>query len=114
MRKIVYLQIFATMVIAAFSALLGGEDAAVSALLSGLACALPNALFAVNLGIFLKVSPEKAPVIFLIGEFIKIIAIALLLCLVVVLYEDLIWPAVIITIIVVLNCSFLGLLLTRE
>lgn len=114
MRKIVYLQIFATMVIAVFSALLGGESAAVSALLSGFACALPNAIFAANLGIFLKISPKSAPVIFLIGEFIKIIAIALLLCLVVVLYEDLIWPAVIVTMIVVLNCSFLGLLLTRE
>lgn len=113
MRKIVYLQVFATMVIAVFSALLGGESAAVSALLSGFACALPNAIFAANLGIFLKISPKSAPVIFLIGEFIKIIAIALLLCLVV-LYEDLIWPAVIVTMIVVLNCSFLGLLLTRE
>ena len=113
MRKIVFLQIIATFGVAAVSALCGGESAAVSALLTGFSCAVPNAIFAANLSALGKLSPSSSPLFFLIGEFIKLIAMALLLVLVVMLYEDLVWPAMIITMIVVLNCSFLGLL-TRE
>ena len=113
MKKIVLLQIVATIGVAVFSALLGGESAALSAFLAGLACLVPNALFALNLSVLVKLSPTYSPLFFFIGEFVKIIAIALLLCLIVMLYEDLIWPAMIASVIVVLNCSFLGLL-TRE
>lgn len=113
MSKIVLLQILATFGVAAISALLGGENAAVSALLTGLACSVPNALFAANLSALGKLSPSSSPLFFLIGEFIKLIAMALLLVLIVMLYKDLVWPAMIFTMIVVLNCSFLGLL-TRE
>lgn len=113
MKKIVLLQIVATIGVAVVSALLGGESAALSAFLAGLACLVPNALFALNLSVFVKLSPSYSPLFFFIGEFVKIIAIVLLLCLIVMLYEDLIWPAMISSVIVVLNCSFLGLL-TRE
>ena len=106
MKKIVLLQIVATIGVAVVSALLGGESAALSAFLAGLACLVPNALFALNLSVFVKLSPSYSPLFFFIGEFVKIIAIVLL-------YEDLIWPAMIASVIVVLNCSFLGLL-TRE
>ena len=109
MKKIVLLQIVATIGVAVVSALLGGEGAALSAFLAGLACLVPNALFALNLSVFVKLSPSYSPLFFFIGEFVKIIAIVLLLCLIVMLYEDLVWPAMI----AVLNCSFLGLL-TRE
>ena len=114
MRKIVFLQILTTLGIVAISALIGGENAALSALFGGLACDVPNALFALNLEIISRFSPKHSPVFFLIGEFIKIITIGLLLCLVVMLYRDLVWPALIVSIIVTLNCSFLGLLLNRE
>ena len=113
MKKIVLLQIVATIGVAVVSALLGGEDAALSAFLAGLACLVPNALFALNLSVFVKLSPSYSPLFFFIGEFVKIIAIVLLLCLIVMLYEDLVWPTMIASVIVVLNCSFLGLL-TRE
>ena len=113
MKKIVLLQIVATIGVAVVSALLGGESAALSAFLAGLACLVPNALFALNLSVFVKLSPSYSPLFFFIGEFVKIIAIVLLFCLIVMLYEDLIWPAMIASVIVVLNCSFLGLL-TRE
>lgn len=113
MKKIVLLQIVATIGVAVVSALLGGESTALSAFLAGLACLVPNALFALNLSVFVKLSPSYSPLFFFIGEFVKIIAIVLLLCLIVMLYEDLIWPAMIASVIVVLNCSFLGLL-TRE
>ena len=76
-------------------------------------CSVPNALFAANLSALGKLSPSSSPLFFLIGEFIKLIAMALLLVLIVMLYKDLVWPAMIFTMIVVLNCSFLGLL-TRE
>ena len=110
MKKIVLLQIVATIGVAVFSALLGGEGAALSAFLAGSACWIPNALFALNLSVLVKLSPTYSPLFFFIGEFVKIIAIALLICLIVMLYEDLVWPAMIAS---VLNCSFLGLL-TRE
>lgn len=113
MKKIVLLQIVATIGVAAISALFGGEGAALSAFLAGLACLVPNALFALNLGVLVRLSPSYSPLFFFIGEFVKIVAIALLLCLIVMLYEDLVWPAMIGSVIVVLNCSFLGLL-TRE
>lgn len=113
MKKIVLLQIVATIGVAAISALFGGGSAALSAFLAGLACLVPNALFALNLSVLVKLSPSYSPLFFFIGEFVKIVAIVLLLCLIVMLYEDLVWPAMIGSVIVVLNCSFLGLL-TRE
>ena len=51
MKKIVLLQIVATIGVAVVSALLGGESAALSAFLAGLACLVPNALFALNLSV---------------------------------------------------------------
>ena len=79
MKKIVLLQIVATIGVAVVSALLGGESAALSAFLAGLACLVPNALFALNLSVFVKLSPSYSPLFFFIGEFVKIIAIVLFL-----------------------------------
>lgn len=113
MKKIVLLQIFASLAAACLSFVLGGRDAAISALLGGFSCAIPNGIFAVNLMVCNIVKPSLSPAMFLVGEFIKIIVTVVLLYLVAVLYKDLVWPAMIPTIIVVLNCSFLGFL-TRE
>ena len=113
MKKIILLQTVATIGVAAISALFGGGSAAISALLSGIACTVPNALFALNMSILVRLNPTNSAFIFMIGEFIKLIAIAILLVVIVMLYEDLVWPAMLFTIIVVLNCSLLGLL-TRE
>ena len=113
MKKIVLLQIFATLGAACLSFLMGGRDAAVSACLGGFSCAIPNAVLAVNLKLCNLVKPSFSPVLLLVGEFIKIIATVVLMYLVAVLYEGLVWPAMIGSISVVLICSFLGFL-TRE
>ena len=113
MKRIILLQTVATIGVAAISALFGGGRAAISALLSGIACTVPNALFALNMSILVRLNPTNSAFIFMIGEFIKLIAIAILLVVIVMLYEDLVWPAMLFSIIVVLNCSLLGLL-TRE
>ena len=113
MKKIILLQTVATIGVAVISALFGGGSAAISALLSGIACTVPNALFALNMSILVRLNPTNSAFIFMIGEFIKLIAIAILLVVIVMLYEDLVWPAMLFSIIVVLNCSLLGLL-TRE
>lgn len=113
MKKIVLLQIFATLGAAILSFLLGGRAAAISALLGGLSCAMPNALLVLNLKLCNLVKPSISAVVLLVGEFIKIIVTVVLLYLVAVLYKDLVWPALIASMSVVLICSFLGFL-TRE
>ncbi len=113
MKKIVLLQIFATLGAAFLSFLIGGRDAAASAFLGGFSCAIPNAVLAVNLKLCNLVKPSLSPILLLVGEFIKIIVTVVLMYLVAVLYEGLVWPAMIATISVVLICSFLGFL-TRE
>ncbi len=113
MKKIVLLQIFASLGAALISFFMGGMDVAISALLGGLSCAIPNALLAVNLTLCNLIKPSLSPVILLVGEFIKIIATVVLVYLVAVLFKDLVWPALIISMSVVLICSFFGFL-TRE
>ncbi len=113
MKKIVQLQILTTLVAALLSFLFGGKEAAISALLGGFSYAIPSALLVVNLLVCNIVKPSISPAVLLIGEFIKIIACVVFLYLSAVLYKDMVWPAMISTIIVVLNCSFLGFL-TRE
>ena len=113
MKKVVLLQIFATLAVALGFFLWGGDHAAVSALLMGFACAIPNAIFALNLGVITKLKPRISPLVFLIGGFIKIVVIGMLIVLIAVLYKELVWSAAIASIVAVLNCSFLGLF-TRE
>lgn len=113
MKKVVLLQIFATLAVVLCFSFWGEEHAAVSALLMGSACVMPNAIFALNLWVITKLKPRISPLVFLIGGFIKIVVIGMLIVLIAVLYKDLVWSAAITSIVVVLNCSFLGLF-TRE
>lgn len=49
MARIVLLQFVATLVVALVAALIAGTASGISALLGGLCCAVPNALFAARL-----------------------------------------------------------------
>jgi len=126
MFRLVAAQFFASMVIAAGAWLIGGHRAGLSSLLGGLACALPNGLFALNLAQFGRMfgaSPagaqekgaQQAPagsrasgrstafaLLLLAGEFLKLFLTIGLLCLIAWLYKDVVWLALIVAVIAVL------------
>jgi ATP synthase protein I len=94
MLRIVSLQFIATAVAGLVAALLGGAPAMFSAVLGGLCCVVPNALFALRL--FASAHRGTAsPMTFFIGEFIKIALTVGFLGITAWLYHDLNWPALI-------------------
>jgi ATP synthase protein I len=103
MLRLVSLQLMATVVAGAIAALLGGWAAMVSAVLGGACCVIPNALFALRLFTAAKKPGGANPATFFIGEFIKIALTLAGLGLVVWLYRDLNWLALIAGFIVALK-----------
>ncbi len=107
MVKAVLLQVTMTLVVSALAALVGGANAALSAMLGGLACVVPSALFAVRLAIDLR-RPGGATVSgFFIGEFAKLVLTVLMLCAIGVADPDLNWLAMIVGFIAALKSYFL-------
>ena len=72
MFRIVGLQIVATLIVALAAWPLGGVSAAISALLGGAACVVPNALFALRLMIAARRPQGTDMAVFFVGEFVKI------------------------------------------
>ena len=98
-----YVIVFLVTVVSAFFV---GQDAAYTALMAGLAYAVPT-LFLVLPKFLTAYSPSAVAV--LGGEFVKILVVVLLLGLMVGYYENLHWPAFIFTIIAVANSYFIVL-----
>jgi len=111
MFRIVLLQILATAVVSLLSGLVGGTPAAVSALLGGAACFIPNGLFAWKLAAASRRPQGTDAAVFLIGEFVKVVSTVALLALVVFTYKHLVWLAMLISIIAVLKSYVLALLI---
>jgi len=111
MRKVLLLQALVTLVASALFWLFSGRDAAISALLSGLACWAPNVLFALNLRLFSSEAAGTGVAVFFVGEIIKLAAAGLLLYLAAVLFGNFSWVPALVTMALVLNSSFLGLLI---
>jgi ATP synthase protein I len=95
MLRIVSLQFMATVVAGVVAALLGGRAAMFSAVLGGLCCVVPNALFALRLFANAHRLGQANPMTFFIGEFIKIALTVALLGAIAWLYRDLNWLALI-------------------
>lgn len=90
------MQAVMTLVIAGVAALVAGWPASFSALLGGLACVLPNALFAWRLW-WESRRPGGATVQgFFVGEFVKLAATVAILFVAARLYRGVVWPALII------------------
>jgi ATP synthase protein I len=107
MLKAVLVQAVMILVVATLVAIAAGAHAAWSAALGGLACVIPNALFALRLSIAAR-RPGGATVHELfIGEFVKVAATVLLLVAVAHFYRDLNWLAFIIGCIATLKSYFL-------
>lgn len=102
-----YVIVFLVTVVSAFFV---GQNAAYTALMAGLAYAVPTTLLALFLVLpkFLTAYSLSAVAV-LAGECVKILVVVLLLGLMVGYYENLHWPAFIITIIAVANSYFVVL-----
>ncbi|MFN3984658.1 MAG: ATP synthase subunit I [Rhodocyclaceae bacterium] len=110
MFKMVLLQLGATLVATAIAAVFFGVHGAVSAALAGLACVLPNGLFALRLAVAAK-RPGGPPVsAFFVGEVVKVAAIVGLLVLIKLFYDDLHWGALFLGLIVALKANLFAFL----
>ena len=107
MVRIVMLQIAAAFLIAIIAALMSTYAAGISALLGGLCCALPNALFALRLYASTFKPGGANPATFFIGEFTKIILTIASLAAVVWMYPGVHWLAFLAGFIVVLKSYFI-------
>ena len=105
MHKMVLLQLGATLVATAIAAVFFGVHGAVSAAIAGLACVVPNAVFALRLMIVSKRSGSASVGGFIVGEFIKLSAIVGLLVLAWALYADLNWWALLLGLIFALKAN---------
>ena len=93
MLRIVSLQFIATAVAGLVAALLGGVPAALSAVLGGLCCVVPNGIMALRLFAASAKAGGTSPVTFFIWEFIKIALTLVMLGATAWLYRDLNWLA---------------------
>ncbi|MDO8179718.1 MAG: ATP synthase subunit I [Undibacterium sp.] len=107
MARMVLLQFAAALVVALVAVFVSGLSSGISALLGGLSCAIPNALFALRLNASAKKPGGGNPMNFFIGEFIKIGSTIALMMAVVWLYRDLHWVAFIAGIVVILKSYFI-------
>ncbi|MGL1833531.1 ATP synthase subunit I [Rhodocyclaceae bacterium SMB388] len=110
MFKMVLLQFGATLVATAISAVFFGLHGAASAGLAGLACAVPNALFAFRLRLAAVKGGSPAATVFIVGEFVKIAAIVGLLVLIRAVYDDLHWGGLFVGLILALKANLFAFL----
>jgi ATP synthase protein I len=113
MLRIVSLQMIATAVVGLIAAMLGGIPAMFSAVIGGLCCVVPNALFALRLFASAHRPGAANPMTFFIGEFIKIALTVGFLGVTAWLYHDLNWLALICGFIVALK-SYIILLFRHQ
>jgi ATP synthase protein I len=109
MFRLVLLQMLTSAVVALGAGLLGGPHAAISALLGGAACWIPNGLFALRLTAASGRPQGSSVAMFFFGEFIKVASTLMLLAAVVWLYKDLVWLAMLVSFIAVLKSYLLAL-----
>ncbi len=107
MFRVVLAQVLASVAVAIAAAAIAGSHAAATSLLGGLACALPNAFFALNLALLgqwrgsqggRNGSAAAVALPILIGEFCKLALTIGLLALLVWVYRDVVWPALIVSV----------------
>lgn len=105
MFKAVGFQIIATLIAAVLAAALFGAKGALSAAAGGLACVVPNAIFALKLAATRDRRPESYPAAFFLGEFIKVAAIVGLLALATAMIDGLHWGALLIGMVLALKAN---------
>lgn len=106
----VFLQFGATLIATAIAAVFFGLHGAISACLAGLACVVPNGLFAIRLAQAARRTGSPPASTFLVGELIKLVAIVGLLVLIRVQYEDLHWGGLFVGLILALKANLFAFL----
>lgn len=107
MLRIILLQLVATVIATLVAGMLGGVPALWSALLGGVCCVVPNALFALRLHVSAQKPGGTNPMTFFFGEFIKIATTFALMGAIVWLYHGVHWLAFLLSFIVVLKSYFI-------
>ncbi|MEZ5652725.1 MAG: ATP synthase subunit I [Burkholderiaceae bacterium] len=110
----VALQVVSILVLSVAAWLVFGSGHAISLLAGGLAATVPNALFAFRLSLNKGRSPESYPVVFFLGEFIKIGLTVALLALMVRWADHWQWPAVMLGLIVALKAPLFAIWLLGD
>ena len=108
MFRAVLFQVGAVIATAVAAGFFAGTRGAVSAVLGGVACTLPNFLFALRLKMVANRPGASYPANFFLGEFVKIAATIGLLVFVVREYSDLHWPSMLIGLGLALQAGFLA------
>lgn len=114
MLKTVSLQASVALVVALIASLIGGTVAGWSALLGGLACVVPNALFALRLGIQMRRPGGAQVMTFFGGEFVKLVLTVAILAVIALRAHDLNWLAMLTGFIVALKSYFVAFLFDRN
>jgi ATP synthase protein I len=114
MARAVWWQVLVTLLVACIAAVVGGRMSGLSAALGGLACVVPNALFALRLHIEIRRPGGAAVHTVLIGEVVKVAATFALLVLITQNVRGLDWLALIIGVIAALKSYLLMFLFIRR
>jgi ATP synthase protein I len=114
MFKIVLLQISAVLTLALLLAAWLGVNAALSLTLGGLACIVPNALFALRLAIQARRPGGANVVSFFTGEFVKLALTVAMLLVIAMKYHELNWLALLVGFIVALKSYLLSFLFNKN
>lgn len=108
------LQVASIVLLGLFTGVTFGWPSAASFALGGLVAIVPNLLFATRLALHRGKSPESYPVVFFLGEFVKIGLTVGLLAWVVHATTDLRWLPLLLGLIVALKAPLFALLLVRD
>ena len=109
MFRVIGLQVIASVLVAVFAWLVAGGAAAVSALLGGAACFVPNGLFALRLAVAAKRPGGTNVATFFVGEFLKIGSTIALIALIAWVWKDVVWLAMIVAVIAALKSYLIAL-----
>jgi len=105
-RAIVH-QALAVLLLALGCVVLQGWEAGASALVGGFCLVMPNALFAFRLSLSKGRRPESYPVVFFLGEVIKVVTTGALMAAAAKSMSWLVWPAMIGAIVLAANAVWL-------
>lgn len=108
MFRAILLQLGATIIAALIAGVFWGTRGAISSVMGGAACTLPNLMFALRLKSVASRPGASYPANFFLGEFVKIAATIGLLVFVVKGYADLHWPSLLIGLGLAVQAGFLA------
>ena len=110
MFRVIRLQLIAITIAVVLAGLLAGGRGGISAAIGGGAVLLPNFMFALKL---MTASASRAEVAtaatFIVYEFLKLALTLILLAVAIVLYADLSWPSMLLSMAITLQVNFLAL-----